>query len=204
MRHFTLFLFLIFFCAPAYAAQSIVNSSQQELQETLNKIKASETKQGKLKAQAGQLEKQLSNIQQDSTHIALKVQSQERLVAQHEEKIAILEAQRKEKLAAFDARRKDLGKALSAMIKLSRAPKEAVIAEPGSLEKTLHTAEVLGVMTEALRKEAASLHGQLAELDNLKLQIEQRYREANTKKQELAREQKKLSGKVTYLSYLVT
>ncbi len=196
-RHSPLATLLILLClaAPAFAG-TLEQGSQNELQDTLDRIKASQAHAGQLKEQSGRLERDLSLTQEDSAHMAAEVQKQEGMLTAHEEKIAILEAQRREKLASLQARRMELSRALSAMIRFSGAPKEAVIAQPGSLERTLQTAEALGVMTQALRKEADSLKEQITEIDALKKQITDRYRQADERRKALAREQKKLEGKI--------
>src|SRR5262245_2438714 len=92
------FLLFALLCVPLPAHSSAMeDKSQQELDDTLAKIKESEAKASAIKARSGKLERELSGTQKDAAYIAARVQQQERILSGHEEKIATLEAQRKEK-----------------------------------------------------------------------------------------------------------
>jgi septal ring factor EnvC (AmiA/AmiB activator) len=191
-------LALLLFALPALAAQSsgMEEKSKQELQDTLEKIRASQAHSGALKQQAGKLEKQLAASARESARMAAGIQAQERLLTDQETKLKALEAQKQAKEKTLQARKAQMEQTLSAMIRLSGAPKEAVIAQPGSLDRTLKTAEALGVVTEALRAAAADLRNQLAALDALQKQIEQRRADAEKHQRDLAAQQQKLAAHI--------
>jgi septal ring factor EnvC (AmiA/AmiB activator) len=194
---------ILFFALPALAATpALERKSQEELKQTLEKIHASKARSGQLKAQTGKLEKQLSAIGRDAARIAADIQTQESALTAQENRLEELEQQKQQKEKSLRQRRQQLSQALSAMIRLSSTPKEAVIAKPGSLEETLKTADALGVMSESLRQEADRLNRELADIAALQTQIEQQRAQAEEKRKALAQQQQKLKDKIAASQHL--
>lgn len=190
-------LALLLLCVAGAAMAGTADDAKKQLTGTLSEIQSAAKKQKDLEKKQEELEHEMKRLQEETVTISRDAKGQEEALVELEEKTGILEGQQKEKQAQLDMRKAELSDALSAMVKLSRLPPEAVIAMPGKVQETLSAARALGVITKTVQEEASSLKAQLRELDNLKLTIAKNHEDLIRKKVSLLTRQKQLAGKIT-------
>lgn len=183
-------LSLTLFASSALAETA--EDARKQLTGTLSEIKSSSEKHKELSKEQTKIENELDRLQEQSVRFAKDTKQQEEALLALEEKTSILEGQKREKMNALDGRKAELSEAISAMIKLSKLPPEAVIAMPGKLKETLSAARALGLISKAAHEEAESLKAQLHEIDLLEAKIAKNRESLMQTKTEHAAKQKQL------------
>ncbi len=188
---FAISVYALFFPSNSVFAQSIPTSNIEKLslddhKETLKKTKDdlshSQSKQKDLAQNLDKTQKELENITAETQKIASRIQEGEAKLTELEEQLSMLAVQKTEKEIALRKRGKELSGMVGAMIRLGRAPEEAVLVMPQGIAGKIQASRALGMMSESMREQMEAMSRQVAELQALEQQI--LTNQTNTKNQQ--------------------
>lgn len=182
-------------CAAQDAGDSL-ESHKTNLQAAQQDLNASQEKKKDLENTAQKTEKELASISQEAQDTATLIQEGENKLIELEEQLSILNVQRIEKEIALKKRGKELSGMVGAMIRLGRAPQEAVLVMPQGLAGKIQASRALGMMSESMRTEIEAITQQVAELQALEEQIAKNKKETEQQNQKLEKKRVALEASI--------
>jgi murein hydrolase activator len=148
------------------------------------------------------LQKEIDQLRGQLVDAAAAARVHEQAVAEHRQALTKLEAEEKTKVEALNGRRRQLSDLLMALTRHAQQPPEALIASPTTPEDTIRAALLLASAVPELEAEAASLKGDIDDLDKVR-KAEAATREGLEKEsRDLARDRSRLEGLVAQRSNL--
>jgi septal ring factor EnvC (AmiA/AmiB activator) len=153
--------------APAALAQGAA-APQQQLQDVQKKLQQSRERERELAQEAARLARQQRELQKKLVAAARKLQAQEDLVSQSEEKLAKLLAEEQAAREALDTRRGELAQTLASLAKLSRQPPESMVLAPGSALDMVRASQLMAALVPEIEQRAARLKDELTRLARLR------------------------------------
>lgn len=177
-------------------AEDEATSVKSNLSDTMKAMQTAAQENAALAAKEASLREELQSIQGDLVGIAGKIQQQEKALSELETGLHELEEEEKFISGDLSSRQKELSRMLQSMMKLSYVPPEMVIAMPGDFSKTLRTAKILGLTSDALGKEATQIRAKLEETRNLERMIRENHKLISSHKQSLEEDQKTIASKL--------
>ena len=158
--------------APKEAPEAnTLEAQKNRLEQTQNALEASKQKHQQIKSNLNKLEQDLSSITSETQSIAANLQEIEGKLSDLEEQLEALQVTKKEKEFALKKRGGELSGMVGAMIRLGRAPQEAVIVMPGGVSGKIRASRALGMMSDSLQKEMHIITQQMDELHALEQDI---------------------------------
>jgi septal ring factor EnvC (AmiA/AmiB activator) len=145
----------------------------KQLQGVEAALAATKQKQAALAAAAAALAKQTADLQASLVQRAAAVQAAEKELSQIEETLATLQDARQAKLAELADRRRALQGSLAALERLAMTPPGAALIDEDPLD-IARGSLLLGYAVPELQRRAASLAGEVAQMDALGREIEGR------------------------------
>lgn len=171
-------------CSHAFAQSA---APQQELQDVQKRLQESRERERELGAEAAKLAQKQRDLQKKLVTAARKLQSQEDLVSQSEEKLAGLLSDEGAAKDALEARRGELAQTLASLAQLSRQPPEAMVLAPGSALDMVRASQLMAALVPEIENRATSLRNELTRLAKLR--------------QTVAAEQERLGKAITQLDH---
>lgn len=167
MRKLILPLAALVLLGPAGSfAQS--NAPQQELQDVQKRLQESRERERELGQEAAKLAQKQRELQRKLVSAARKLQIQEDLVSQSEDKLAGLLSDEATAREALEARRAELAQTLASLAHLSRQPPEAMVLAPGSALDMVRASQLMAALVPEIESRAASLRNELERLAKLR------------------------------------
>lgn len=168
--------FPLLFCAALAAASSIApeaaaqgtSAPQQQLQDVQKKLRESRERERELAREAAKLAKRQRELQTKLVGAARKLQAQEDLVSQSEDKLAKLLADEQAAQGALEARRSELAQTLASLAQLSRHPPESMVLAPGSALDMVRASQLMAALVPEIEQRAARLKDELTRLARLR------------------------------------
>ena len=157
--------------ALAAVAPAASQAQQKQLEEIERALREDRTRAESLKRQADKLAQEIQALRVESVAAARKAQDHEADMSALEAQLTELETQEREKVATLAARRVQLGQTLAALQRIAVQPSEALLLSPISPVDTVRSGMLLRTAIPAIEERAASLRGELDELQSLRLQI---------------------------------
>lgn len=148
-----------------------LDAQRQKLQQTQSELSQSKQKHEKIKTNLDTLEHDFKSITRETESIAANLQEIERSLSALEEQLTILQASKKEKEFALKQRGGELSGMVGAMIRLGRAPQEAVMVMPGGVAGKIRASRALGLMSDALQHEIRTITQRIEEIQRLEADI---------------------------------
>lgn len=167
MRKLILPLAALALIAPA-ASYSQSSAPQQELQDVQKRLQESRERERELSAEAAKLAQKQRELQRKLVSAARKLQIQEDLVSQSEDKLAGLLADEATAREALEARRAELAQTLASLAHLSRQPPEAMVLAPGSALDMVRASQLMAALVPEIESRATSLRNELDRLAKLR------------------------------------
>lgn len=156
----------------ASTAVATDKTDKKALDETLLALHSSEAKRRDLQEESQKLERELTGLQKETVTLAATLRDKEKDLSALEETLRTMEKDYTARQREFSESEHRLSSVLQGMVRISRTPEGAVIALPGEYEKTLKTAKMLGITSNALQQKSQQLKEQIAEMDRLKSELE--------------------------------
>lgn len=144
------------------------NAPQQQLQDVQKRLQESRERERELSQAAAKLAQKQRELQRKLVSAARKLQIQEDLVSQSEEKLAGLLADEATAREALEARRAELAQTLASLAHLSRQPPEAMVLAPGSALDMVRASQLMAALVPEIENRAASLRDELNRLAKLR------------------------------------
>lgn len=160
---------------------------QQQLQDVQKRLQESRERERELGQEAAKLAQKQRELQRKLVSAARKLQIQEDLVSQSEDKLAGLLSDEGTAREALDARRAELAQTLASLAHLSRQPPEAMVLAPGSALDMVRASQLMAALVPEIENRAASLRDELNRLARLR--------------QGVASEQERLGKAITQLDH---
>ncbi len=160
---------------------------QQELQDVQKRLQQSRERERELSQEAAKLAQKQRELQRKLVAAAKKLQTQEDLVSQSEDKLAVLLGDESTARAALEVRRGELAQTLASLAHLSRQPPEAMVLAPGSALDMVRASQLMAALVPEIESRAASLRDELTRLAKLR--------------QGVANEQERLGKAITQLDH---
>lgn len=167
MRKLLLSFATLAFLAPV-SSFSQSAAPQQELQDVQKRLQESRERERELGREAAKLAQKQRDLQKKLVTAARKLQAQEDLVSQSEEKLAGLLADEAAARVALEARRGELAQTLASLAQLSRQPPEAMVLAPGSALDMVRASQLMAALVPEIENRAASLRDELTRLARLR------------------------------------
>jgi murein hydrolase activator len=159
------------FILSSFIALPLHASPKEDLEQTQQRIEQARERQSELARQTQQLEMELRELQQQLVATAQAVQAGETDLTVTEEKLDILSDQTQRRQVTLEERQKHLSALISAALKLSQTPPEAVLLMPGESGESIKAARALVMASRSIRQEIAGIKLQMAELEQLKEKV---------------------------------
>lgn len=141
---------------------------QRELQDVQKRLQESRERERELGVEAAKLAQKQRELQRKLVTAARKLQAQEDLVSQSEEKLAGLLADEAAAKDALGARRGELAQTLASLAQLSRQPPEAMVLAPGSALDMVRASQLMAALVPEIESRATSLRNELTRLAKLR------------------------------------
>jgi len=141
---------------------------QQQLQDVQKRLQESRDRERELGQEAAKLAQKQRDLQKRLVGAARKLQSQEDLVSQSEDKLAGLLSDEKAAHEALETRRGELAQTLASLAQLSRQPPEAMVLAPGSALDMVRASQLMAALVPEIESRAASLRDELTRLARLR------------------------------------
>ncbi|WP_374302481.1 murein hydrolase activator EnvC [Ferrovibrio sp.] len=141
---------------------------QQQLQDVQKRLEQSRQRERELGQEAAKLAQKQRDLQKRLVVAARKLQAQEDLVSQSEDKLARLITDEKAAGQALDARRGELAETLASLAHLSRQPPEAMVLAPGSALDMVRASQLMAALVPEIEQRAARLKDELTRLGKLR------------------------------------
>jgi septal ring factor EnvC (AmiA/AmiB activator) len=151
-----------------------LEEQRKNLEITKQELSTSKQKHEEIKGSLSKLEKDLAAITQETQTIAESMQSIERTLSELEDELIKLNTSKKEKQDSLNKRGSELSGMIGAMIRLGRAPQEAVIVMPQGIAGKIRASRALGLMSDSIQKEMHAITVQMDELKQVENDISQR------------------------------
>ena len=161
----------------AIAADLAPTSRLQELE---GQLKQSRAEHDLIKKRADQAAEELESIRGDMVNAARAVQEHEESLSDLELQLNDLAVVEKEKSAALDRKRQQLNGVLTALLRLSFRPSEALVAQPTSPADTVRSAILLRGLLPQISEEARRLKADIQSLSSLRTDIAGQKRKIST------------------------
>jgi murein hydrolase activator len=162
------------------AAEPGLNRGDDPLRTVEDAIAAEEQRLKALDLQAQDLALEIDRLQTKLVEVAAEVQRREIELAQLDQEVQALESTRTSKLAALADQRTELGALLAALQRLSLQPREALILGYQSPQDMVLSAELLNYALPGMQAKAGRLKQELADIQGLRDDAEERRREIAT------------------------
>lgn len=168
MRKPLLLLASLALLAPASGFSQANNAPQQQLQDVQKRLQESRERERELGQEAAKLAQKQRELQKKLVTAARKLQTQEDLVSQSEEKLAGLLQDEKAAGEALETRRGELAQTLASLAQLSRQPPEAMVLAPGSALDMVRASQLMAALVPEIENRAARLKDELTRLARLR------------------------------------
>ncbi|MGB4106754.1 MAG: peptidoglycan DD-metalloendopeptidase family protein [Alphaproteobacteria bacterium] len=185
-RHILFFLAAVLFLPLPATAESTIGQ----------KLKQHEAKKENLEQEIREIEKDLGGTRNELVSVSKSIQANEKALQTLEGRIEELEAEKKEIKTTLENDRKSMADLILALERIRRVPPEAMIARPDAPFRTAQSALLMGDIIPSLHKKAEALKVNLANLDRISDDLEQKREKEKKAAVQLAGEQQKLSGLV--------
>jgi septal ring factor EnvC (AmiA/AmiB activator) len=182
--------------APLVAQAKPAEDTARRLKALEQKIEASDSRYRDLNETAGALRGEIEALRSRLIETAARIQNHEDKSAALEDRLAELSAREQDKAADLARRARQLANSLAALERLSQQPAGALIARPGAIDTTARSASLLGTIVPRLRDTARKLGAEIADLKQLRADID-------TERQALDQEARALARDHTELDQLV-
>lgn len=139
-----------------------------ELQQVQKAIAQHQSKRQALNVKAAALAREVGQIRANTVGLATRITALEAAVFLARRRIEQIAAQQRQAAVHLDARRRELGQILSALIRLSRIPSDALLVSPEETTDTYRASLLLRALVPALRHRANRLAAEIARLSALK------------------------------------
>jgi septal ring factor EnvC (AmiA/AmiB activator) len=144
------------------------NAPQQQLQDVQKRLQESRDRERELGQEAAKLAQKQRDLQKKLVSAARKLQTQEDLVSQSEEKLTGLLAEEGAAREALEARRGELAQTLASLAHLSRQPPEAMVLAPGSALDMVRASQLMAALVPEIESRATALRTELDRLAKLR------------------------------------
>lgn len=181
-----------------------VGEARQQLNAVEQSLKESAERKQALAAKAESLERDLADLRARSVALAEDERQRDNDLRGVETALRNLAQDEGEQLARIEADRATLVDLLAALQRLSRLPPEALIARPEAPDETLKTALLLKTAVPELKARADALAAQLKDLARTRAALDQKRQQAQTARQDLARQEGELRDLVSRREALTT
>jgi septal ring factor EnvC (AmiA/AmiB activator) len=152
----------------ALGAETLAAPARQQLEHIEQDIEASRARQRELDERARKLEEEAILLQDRLIEAAKRVRLKEALLEEIEADLDRLQAAEMKKTAALARRRSEIAATLSALVRIGRAPPEAVLFAPQAAIDRLRAAKLLAGFVPAIESEAEALRGELDQLASIR------------------------------------
>lgn len=166
-----LVVFAVAFAAQPALAQNVKDAGDK-LQNVEQKIKSKQAESDRQKARAVALKQELAALSKDLIAAARRVQDQESSVAGLEQELNRLERAARQKELQLRDRQRQFSGVMMALSRIARFPTEALIAQPIPPEDTVRSAILLRAAVPAIEKRADALKGELDDLAQARLNVD--------------------------------
>ncbi|MBM3568111.1 MAG: hypothetical protein FJX46_05070 [Alphaproteobacteria bacterium] len=148
------------------------DDAAKRLERVEKELEASRGRKDASERRAQELGGELGELRQALIAAAGEAQQREDEIAQYEDRIAHLSELERELLNQLDRRRAETAGTLGALQRLARRPPEALVLADGTAVDVVRTAMLLKAVVPALAADAETLRGELAELAELRAEVE--------------------------------
>lgn len=166
---------------PALPSEQTLTTQKNNLLETKKALSESKLKQKNLTSSIDKIKKEYEKITGETQEIAFHLQKIERTLTTLETQLDSLTISKKEKEEILKKRGKDLSQMVSAMIRLGRAPQEAVIVMPEGIAGKIKASRALGLMSNSIHTQITAITKQMDELQTIEQRIKEQ--QLNLKKE---------------------
>jgi septal ring factor EnvC (AmiA/AmiB activator) len=163
------------------------SAPQQQLQDVQKRLQESRERERELGQEAAKLAQKQRDLQKRLVTAARKLQAQEDLVSQSEDKLAGLLVDETAAREALESRRGELAQTLASLAQLSRQPPEAMVLAPGSALDMVRASQLMAALVPEIESRATALRNELTRLARLR--------------QGVAAEQERLGKAITQLDH---
>src|SRR5690606_18814305 len=156
-------LLLLLLAAMPAGAQNAAST----LKSVNKQIESKKQAESRLAEQAKTVEAELGAMRKNLVTLADRLRAAEEKLRKTDDELAAITRELAEREREHAARAGELEESLSAMLRFSRIPAEAWVALPGSVDDTVHSALLLGNVTEGLKRQSEQLRREVDELTRL-------------------------------------
>jgi septal ring factor EnvC (AmiA/AmiB activator) len=197
MRNFLVFLCLLMAGTPALAEAPPVPASKKEKFEAMEYDLASGKQEQKaLESKVKKIENELGETKSRLVDVGTSVQENEKALLILETRIAELEKEQTEIQESLKTDQQSIARLVLALERIRRVPPEALIVKPGAPLKTAQSVMLMRDIIPALQKKADALRVNLAQLETVSKDLQEKRGKVRATSQELKTEQQKLAALV--------
>ena len=183
-------ILLVALPGPALAADDEPASRLRQLE---GQLKQTQAEHEEIRKRAEQASEELESIRNDMVKAARAVQEHEESLSDLELQLNDLASVEEEKTAALDRKRQQMNGVLTALLRLSFRPSEALVAQPTSPADTVRSAILLRSLLPQIDGEAKRLKADILSLASLRSDIASQKRKISTVTVNLDTEHRRLT-----------
>jgi septal ring factor EnvC (AmiA/AmiB activator) len=171
----------------AQDAEAPPKSQAEELQELKEKLSTSRDRERQLSTEEQRLKSEIDGLKRKSVTMAAEILAQEAELSRLEEEREKLSRREFELRAELDSQHERLSRILGVLERMSRTPPPALLVQPQDATAAARSAMVLSAVVPFVESEAAKLGATLAEMTEIRTQINQRSADLADENTELAK-----------------
>lgn len=176
------------------SAGANLDSAERALQERKSAIEKGREEAATLGGKAEGYRAEVDVLRIQAIDVAAKTQSLERSVGQIEARVATLAADEAKRRAALEAGRPSRAKTISAMLRLSRRPPQALMLAPNSAVDATRSALLMAAVSKGLEGKANALRTSLHEIVLIQAELAAERERLDETTRELGRKRAALDG----------
>ncbi|MGD9537391.1 MAG: murein hydrolase activator EnvC [Alphaproteobacteria bacterium] len=182
---------------PLAGAQEVdgdLEAAERALRDRQSAIEQERQKSATLRAQAEAYRAELDGLRTKAMAMVAETREVERALSEIEARVAALAAEEAERRAALEAGRGPRANAITAMLRLSRRPPQALMLAPNSAVEATRSALLLAAVSHGLEAEAETLQISLRQIALLRDDLAKERQRQSEVREDLAARQAALDG----------
>jgi septal ring factor EnvC (AmiA/AmiB activator) len=180
-----------------------LDDHKESLKKTANELGSSQEKHKNLEQTLNKTQQELTTITAETQKIAALIQEGEAKLTELEAQLSILLVEKTDKEIALRKRGKELSGMVGAMIRLGRAPSEAVLVMPQGIAGKIQASRALGMMSESMRTQIEEMSKQVAELQALEQKLTANQQATKLQNEKLVAKREKLDTAIKQRQELI-
>lgn len=184
-------------CAAATGSAQSIQDKSEELQRTQQELNKARSESRALSDRRENLAVDLNRLQKRLVILAQDTQERESIITNLERQLQQLTEEKQNRAADLVEKNSQLGSTLSALARLSRAPSQSVLFQPGGVVKAVRGAHLLQTSIPTLKQRADVLGDQIAALNAVEQDILDKLTELAAAETALSDDREKLADLVS-------